>query len=1010
MRFVITAMGAVAVLVALVLLAGVWEPEDGQHAPDAFEHPGPGGGGTVASDAEGQGEDEGTLHGRGVVEEGQAAGEWTLAGRVIDAASGSGVVGAMVIAFAPNMDGRPCSAWSREEGRYQLDGLVRGRSLLFVWHPLHVSPGLEALLIGDDAEEGWAAIEVEVPEGGGALPDRVLTVTAGRRIEGRVVGAEGRPVAGARIRIKEGRWYWILRNALGPSAKDWDRYLSISSDEDGRFAVACLPQALGPICLASQGPGFVGRWTEPLVLDPALPPAQVVLRTALTATVSGRTLCGDGRPAQPVRVTPTSRVHFYWADIWSFDFVDSVVADGDGAWTLEGLPPGPVAISTYWIRPYLEGSRVQLEPLMPGERRTGVDVVLPERYVLRGRLLGSGLTRLQGEILEIRESGTAKDRSADERDAVRASLVTRTEGRFEQGFGTPGPFEIVHLLATGDEHVLLRDLVLPADEMILTSEASPRTRLTLRVLDPAGAPVPQFSSSAISDATREAFRNADRREELFQSTAYGDAGFAKHEVPGRPPLWINVESAKDARENSLADVRLYVRVLPADQVVEIHLPYEDGVFGRVLGPDGAAVPGVVLRLVCERQDRSRQVSRIEVNQDGRYSARTGWGPWKELWLEVQVPRGFAVVPRFKPIVAAETPTLTLERGGRLAGHVIAPHGLPKGPDGHPLQVTVQWRSAHWSWPLGRLDVPVDADGRWSLEGVPVGRDLWITLDEDLVMQAGYLRPRVESFVHAGDLEVALPLVPALSIAGSVRHEDGSFPAPERFFVVARSLQGTNSHSSVDLDRADGKFEIRGLAQGAHRLDLHDEEHRMFLATRVAQAGDHEVALTIPRCGSLRVELVGRKRLWGVMLDIWVAGTTTRRCWVLGRDYTSFFEIGMLPVADTYAVVVQDLDGRVASVGGARVGSSVRLTLAEGLPLAGVLRRRDGSLASLDGMLCALNDAGCFWLTLSADGTFGKNACLPPGCYELRYVETDGTETVVATDVDAGRENLDLWLP
>jgi hypothetical protein len=63
-----------------------------------------------------------------------------------------------------------------------------------------------------------------------------------------------------------------------------------------------------------------------------------------------------------------------------------------------------------------------------------------------------------------------------------------------------------------------------------------------------------------------------------------------------------------------------------------------------------------------------------------------------------------------------------------------------------------------------------------------------------------------------------------------------------------------------------------------------------------------------------------------------------------------------------------------------------------------------------GELYAPSASGCFDLWLQEEGEFGSECELPPGRYELRLVARDGTETVVAREVEAGQEDLELWLP
>lgn len=265
-------------------------------------------------------------------------------------------------------------------------------------------------------------------------------------------------------------------------------------------------------------------------------------------------------------------------------------------------------------------------------------------------------------------------------------------------------------------------------------------------------------------------------------------------------------------------------------------------------------------------------------------------------------------------------------------------------------------------------------------------------------------------MRAGDPDVEIRLVPGLTISGTVRDAEGNPPASDDLRVGAHPLDGESRWCGAgSVSKEDGGFAVTGLAPGAYRVGLFDGTNGIFLGEHEAAAGEQDVRLRLPRRGSLRVRVGGPEAEFGCTVEIWVAGTTTRRASMYHGARPSF-DLRGVPTDEPLIVVARSPLGHVAAAGGVRTGDTVTLELVQGLPLGGELRRRTRDVSPFLGRLYALRTGACFELSLPDDGEFYAERGVLAGRYELRYVAVDGTETVVARDVEAGQEDLEIWMP
>ena len=144
-----------------------------------------------------------------------------------------------------------------------------------------------------------------------------LTLLPGTRIRGRVVDAQGKPVAGASVKVI------LYRHQLGHTISSQGTEWTFDADDDGRFATPPLPAGDGNFYLAAPGKvrTFVGKKAEPGT--PVVDLGDVTLPDEMP--VSGVVTDDEGKPAPGVEVIP------------DYDWENSVKTDKEGRFTVHGV-------------------------------------------------------------------------------------------------------------------------------------------------------------------------------------------------------------------------------------------------------------------------------------------------------------------------------------------------------------------------------------------------------------------------------------------------------------------------------------------------------------------------------------------------------------------------------------------------------------------------------------------------------------------------------------------------
>ncbi|MCI0589343.1 MAG: carboxypeptidase-like regulatory domain-containing protein [Planctomycetes bacterium] len=217
--------------------------------------------------------------------------------------------------------------------------------------------------------------KIDVPSPGGVEGVRIV-LEQGRSLSGRVVDAEGRPVAGASVRA-DGDWEASRKRGTGRAFRQ-----SAQRDEtggDGTFRLPGLPDSplYMEVSLEGRGRTVLGD------LEPGREDLLVMLRPCgISGTVRA---AGDGRPIAAFSVGAWSRVPQGRPGRRVFP---RSFESPDGTFEWLDLGPGPVRVSVSapgFVPATLEGVEVK-----DGEVTGGLDVRLARAAEVRGRVVEAG--------------------------------------------------------------------------------------------------------------------------------------------------------------------------------------------------------------------------------------------------------------------------------------------------------------------------------------------------------------------------------------------------------------------------------------------------------------------------------------------------------------------------------------------------------------------------------------------------------------------------------------------
>ena len=371
-------------------------------------------------------------------------------------------------------------------------------------------------------KQGFAVGTAALPAAGAPAAPVVLALRRGVELRGRVVTADGRPVADAGVFLAESG---TLASTMVPmhvllTALD-DAHAWVRTDATGSFSVRVQPAAHE---VSVQKTGYARRTLRDQ--EPGGAPLQLTLDPA--AFVSGRIVRADGRGVPGVRVTATCELQSGPRE--------PVESDADGAFVVGELSPGLYSLFAQHPRLGTLGTRMVEAPAR--------DVVftLPPGGTVRGRAVDAATRE------ELRQFAVSVAPAEDEGSWRRQGTVD-AGGAFLVEDVPEGTVTLT-AVAEGYANTSVEDLTVVADAEALEVEVALRAdaAITGLVTNESGVPV-------------QAHLNATAKDGSASGSAAAD-GDGRYELRGLPAgeVELHVQARGYAAEKRTADTRLGGRV------------------------------------------------------------------------------------------------------------------------------------------------------------------------------------------------------------------------------------------------------------------------------------------------------------------------------------------------------------------------------------------------------------------------------------------------------------------
>ena len=339
-------------------------------------------------------------------------------------------------------------------------GRRRGRALTFVTDAVGafeaaLPPGRYALVAQAEgfARSEPAGVRVRSRE----TSEVSLSLRVSSSLRGRALDLQGQPIASARVQVERGG--------------------RAETDAAGRFVISGLVEGLYDVSVEAKG--YVrGRARDVAVTEER--GGEVELRLEPGALVSGTLL---GPDAQPV----ARGLVFAYRDRRRLGMGRS---DAQGRYRLEGLSPGPVELFAR-SRDYELTARIQGE--LRARQLTALDLPMAEGPTIVGVLRDRAGAPQEG--LEL----TARDLAGDATRRARSDA----EGRYRIEHLYPGRYELQVAAGRRRAALLTEEVEVGVGETQLDLSVPRGARVTGRVLNGAGEPVPEaLVAAAVGGDTR----------------------------------------------------------------------------------------------------------------------------------------------------------------------------------------------------------------------------------------------------------------------------------------------------------------------------------------------------------------------------------------------------------------------------------------------------------------------------------------------------------------------------
>jgi protocatechuate 3,4-dioxygenase beta subunit len=611
---------------------------------------------------------------------------------------------------------------------------------------------------------GYAPLRVPglaIPEGAGATDLGTVILAPGVAVEGRVVDAQGQPVAGAEVTLGESSDHMPAFLALNLESSP-----AAVSGADGFFRIE--DRAAGEtVDLLARRTGYAPAGVPGVRVPPELP-VRIVLTPSLA--VEGRVVDQDGEPVASAMVIA------FPADLMSGSMTDAqqpgnALSDTEGRFRIEGMSPG--AIEVHAMALGRQQAVLKNLEIRPGQDLTGVEVVLAAGAVIQGRAVSAAGEPVVGATIHLADVETFFDATSDGDGHYRLEGVPPGIRTVLADHESYGPVE---------RQVEVR---MGTNTLDLTFEQG-SARITGRVLDQDGEP--------LAGARVYLDRDTGYVGNLPKGMSGPDGSFTLSGVEeGAYQLFAEKAGFARSREGTSVTVEGSSVGGTSVEGIEVRLTPGGAVTGRILGLEFTDLSRVQVRSGHEgrvgqvRPDGTYRIDHVEPGEVEVVASLSGGGRQVE---------GTVVL---EPGEAEARLDLEFGKGFTLTGRVLINGEPAKGEQ--LLLVKETGLSSRWS--------ETDHAGRFRFEGLEGG-----TYHLDLAYRSGGF-PDEEIEISA-DRDLLIDLRTS-SISGRVLDAATRHPLPHATVtVVPAEISKEGEEGTIATDAATdsrGVFVLRNVPEG-----------------------------------------------------------------------------------------------------------------------------------------------------------------------------------------------------
>ncbi|MDJ0972987.1 MAG: carboxypeptidase regulatory-like domain-containing protein [Planctomycetota bacterium] len=871
----------------------------------------------------------------------------------------------------------PGVATASADGRYRMENVPLGAGRLAAWAPGHYTTPPEGR-----HRNYWFIANVGVPfeladEGQTIQVDIALAPSV--PIGGRVVDAEGTPVAGVHVEAKGSLQQAVLHfDPIG---------LSAVTDDEGRFALAGLPPGSWRLETATSV-GISEPFNVAVKAGAETPDIEIVLRPG--GSVAGRVEVEGRPPAEPLNVQLSLRAQrpAYGASN------RSATTKPDGSFLFEDVAAGEYEAFVTAQFSQTVGERTAVTVAW-GARTEDVVVIGADVGSIRGMVVdpqGKPLGGVNVMLEYVHDNMNASWQNASGPD-----------GRFQFDSLPAGKYA---LYVTGTKEKVVAEP--GTHDLRLVHRKGDALVIEGKVLAPDGTPVAAGQLMVF-------FVKGSGSTGTGTMISGGTFRFDGVRTDGKISLQVSAPSDSAGRPLRTRPF-LIEDYQPDGEPLTIQLEEGLRIAGRVVDDTGAPVEGIRLRVNAKRTGENRhlwhhmfRIEPVVTDAEGRFEA-VGLGEGMHT-LEFQQAGDWIADPSSVEAAAgARDVELVVTRGVRITGRVL-------GPEGEAIVgAQVYWRQNRpkgtRAWTPKRGRATTDAEGAYEIRGIPKDALGTVSVNAPSGSTNPYLAASRKD-VPTGATGVDFTLDLGVFIEGTVTGPEGE-PVGD-LHVNARPVSKESGRRRVSTWVRAGSttFRLGPMAPGLYKLSAGASGEYKRPEPIEVRAPAADVKIVVPRGNPVRGTLQGDDVAG---FDIWFGYRPERGGWSARQARVRSDGSFLISLADDVTGVIyayKDGDTRYAFVEDVRPAAGpVTVRLQQGKRIAGRVENLDPDAKTrFNGEFVAQvtlrHESGFQRSALVAkDGTFEATG-LPDGTFSASVRQ--GRRRAKSVDAEAGTTGLVLRL-